>query len=138
MNKQPKIVLTRDPQDEYVYESILKWEGFDFKYARRGSEHSFEEFLKYPTVEALSMGRTQMRYKHATLRRQETEYQDSTVSANLFASAQKQSSMKQTHMDSFFGQLAVDSDNDSDNEDNESGQEASDNTSKSEAGTDDE
>ena len=46
--------------------------------------------------------------------------------------------MKQTHMDSFFAQLADDSDNDSDNEDNESGQEASDNTSKSEAGTDDE
>ena len=55
VSKQPKIVLARDPQDEYVYESVVKWEGFDFRYPRRGSGHSFEEFVRYPTFEALKM-----------------------------------------------------------------------------------
>ena len=138
VSKQPKIVLARDPQDEYVYESVVKWEGFDFRYPRQESEHSFEEFLRYPAFEALKMGRNLMKYNNATCRRQETEGQDSTIAANFFASARKQSSTKQTRMESFFAPVANESDNDSEDENNESGDDNSDDTSNSEAGTDDE
>ena len=113
VNQQPKIVLTRDDHDEFFFDSLEKWEGFFFRHPRRGSDHSFEEFLRYPTFEALKLGRTRMRHKNAKARRQDTNEHKSEAFV-MHATSDNQHSLKQTSMDSFFARVTNESDYESD------------------------
>ena len=101
--------MMRDVNDDFVYESVRNWEGFIFRHRPRRSAHCYEDFLRYPTFEALKMAPTRMRYHNPALR-----LDDST---NLLLSSRNQNAMRQTLMDSYFGTVNNDAEEDDRNND---------------------
>ena len=115
--KEPKVVLRRDDKGDYKYESIVNWEGFTFRHRARGSHHSFEEMLRYPTYQSLKVGRNQVRYSNATLRRKEAADGESTSAEDAYLASPNASARKQTHMEYFFSRLEDESKDDEDDND---------------------
>lgn len=88
VKNEPKVLLMRDVNDDFCYESVCNWEGFMFRHRDRGSAHFFEDLLRYPTFDVLKMGMNRMTDHNA---------------ARTSVSSRNQNVMRQTRMDSFFG-----------------------------------
>ena len=101
----------RDVNDNFVYESVHNWEGFIFRHRPRRSAHSYEDFLRYPTFEALKIAPTQRRYHNPTIGLDD--------SMNFLLSSHNQNAKRQTLMDLYFGTVdnnAEEEDSDDDDE----------------------
>ena len=62
-----------------------------------------------------------MRYHNATLKRKETEVEESTVGVHLFVSLRNQSAMRQTSIDFLFGTVSNNSEEEDGEDDDEGG-----------------